>query len=40
MKTIKITGTNAIVITIASLLLSACGAAAPATPPTDPDVSS
>ncbi len=36
MKTIKITGTIAIVITIASLLLSACGAAAPATPTTDP----
>ncbi len=36
MKSLKITGTIAIVITIASLLLSACGAGAPATPTTDP----
>ncbi|GAP21859.1 NBR1-Ig-like domain-containing protein [Leptolinea tardivitalis] len=36
MKTIKITGTIAIIGTISGLLLSACGAAAPATPTSDP----
>jgi hypothetical protein len=36
MKTLKITGTIAIAFTIFGMLLSACGAAAPATPTTDP----
>jgi hypothetical protein len=36
MKTAKITGTIAIVCTILGTLLAACGAAAPATPTTDP----